>query len=92
MSKLIGLVDPNPINHFPSELGDNMEQVVNHASVRAMMLNFQIHGGMGMTRQRGDKREEIKEEKVQKGKNKVKRKQREKKQKGRNKKRKKKDG
>ena len=44
MTQLVRLINPDTVDHFAAELGHDMEQVINHPSFRAMMLNLQIHG------------------------------------------------
>lgn len=50
VSKLIGLIDPDTVNHFPSELCYNVEQVIDHPCLWAVVLNFQVHGGIHIHR------------------------------------------
>ena len=40
--QLIGLVNAHPINNFTTELGNNVEEVVNHLCSRTMFLDFKV--------------------------------------------------
>ncbi len=54
MSESVGLVDAHPVDHFPSEFGNDMEQIIDHTCLGAMMLNFQIHRSIHVHRHRFD--------------------------------------
>ncbi len=46
MAQAVGLIDPHSVNHLSPILGNHMEQVIDHAGVRAMLAHFQIKGGV----------------------------------------------
>ena len=48
--RIAGLIDPDTVNHFPSELCYNVEQVIDHPCLWAVVLNFQVHGGIHIHR------------------------------------------
>ena len=46
MTQLICLIDSDPINDFPAKLGHHMKEIVDDTGLWAVVLHFQIHGGV----------------------------------------------
>jgi hypothetical protein len=38
----VRFVDADPIDHFPAVFGDDVEQVIDHARLRALLLHLQV--------------------------------------------------